>query len=158
MRPSGHQHTQCRYALPARSVSLRFLWSGGRCLPPKEKAANFNVAALRYGQPSLCLKYDSSDHATALRGALRSAKRDEAFKWVVVVNTAAALNGPWMSSQHGVSRSLSPQRTTTDRQAPLAVALRTTSRSKGRCDGRLGNSCGHGCGYDMAAIVMTLAL
>ena len=71
------------------------------------------------------------------------------------VSATAALNGLWMSSQHGVSRSLSPQRTTTDRQAPLAVALRTTSRSEVKCDGRLGNSCGHGCGYDMAAVVMT---
>ena len=73
----------------------------------------------------------------------------------MVVNTAAALKGLWMSSQHSVSRSLSPQRTTTDRQAPLAVALRTTSRSGVKCCGRLGNSCGHGCGYDMAAVVMT---
>jgi hypothetical protein len=71
------------------------------------------------------------------------------------VSTAAALNGPWMSSQHGMSRSLPPQRTTADRQAPLAVALRTTSRSEMKCDGRLGNSCGHGCGRDMAAVVMT---
>ena len=71
------------------------------------------------------------------------------------VGAAAALNRPWMSSQHGVSRSLSPRRMTTDRQAPLAAALRTTSRSEVKCDGRLGNSCGHGCGYDMAAVVRT---
>jgi hypothetical protein len=31
----------------------------------ERKAANFNVAALRYGQPSLCLKYNSSDYAAA---------------------------------------------------------------------------------------------
>ena len=57
VRPSGTSYiTQCRCALPAGSVSLRFIWSGCRCLLPKEKAANFNVAALRYGQPSLLLK------------------------------------------------------------------------------------------------------
>ena len=71
------------------------------------------------------------------------------------VSTAAALNGPWMSSQHGVSRSLSPQRTATDRQAPLAVALRTTARSAEKCCGWLGNSCVHGYGYELAAVVMT---
>jgi hypothetical protein len=57
VRPSGTSYiTQCRCALPAGSVSLRFIWSGCRCLLPKEKAANFNVAALRHGQPSLLLE------------------------------------------------------------------------------------------------------
>ena len=74
---------------------------------------------------------------------------------VVMVNTAAALKRLWMSSQHSVTRSPQPQRTTTDRQAPLAVALRTTSRSGVTCCGRLGNSCGHRGGYGMAAVVMT---
>ena len=47
-----------------------------------------------------------------------------------------------------------PRLTTTGWQAPLAVALQTTSRSVVKCCGWLGNSCGHGCGYDLAAVVM----
>jgi hypothetical protein len=52
-----------------------------------------------------------------------------------------------MSSQDGVSRSLLPQRTTIGWQAPLAVALQTTTRSVVECCGWPGNSCVHGCGY-----------
>ena len=89
----------------------------------------------------------------ALHVALRYAKEDATFGWVVVVGTNAALNELWMCCPNGVSRCPSPQRTTTGWQAPLAVAL-TTSRCVVKCCGWLDNSRGHGCGHVLAAVVM----